>query len=90
MRRLPQMRKAGRLMADSGGLFVLIVACLAMLLAPIVRAARANDRDLARLRDHVVLRRAHQAGTLGMPLQQAVDQLAAGRSVTDILEGRAA
>jgi N-acyl-D-aspartate/D-glutamate deacylase len=84
------MRKAGRLMADTGGLFVLVVACLVMLLAPIVRAARANDRDLARLRDHVVLRRAHQAGTLGMPLQQAVDQLAAGRSVTDILEGWAA
>jgi N-acyl-D-aspartate/D-glutamate deacylase len=69
-------------MADSAGLLVLVATCVVMLVVPPVQAARANDRDLARLKDHVVLRRAHQAGTLGMPLQQAVDQLAAGRSVT--------
>ena len=77
-------------MADSAGLMVLVATCVVMLVVPLVLAARANERDLARLKDQIVLRRTHQAGTLGMPLQQAVDQLAAGRSVTDILGSRAA
>jgi hypothetical protein len=76
-------------MADSSVLLVLVAACVVMLVVPLVQAARANHRDLSRLKDHVVLRRAHQAGMLGVPLQQAVEQLAAGRSVIDILGGEA-
>jgi hypothetical protein len=83
-------KEGGRPMADSAGLLVLVATCVVMLVVPLVRAARANDRDLARLKEHVALRRAHQAGTLGVPLQEAVDQLAAGRSVADILGGEAA
>ena len=88
MRRQARTRERGRAMADSAGLLVLVATCVVMLVVPLVQAARANGRDLARLKEHVALRRAHQAGTLGMPIQQAADQLA-DHSVPEILGGEA-
>jgi hypothetical protein len=78
------------MMADLAWWVLPSFAGLVMLMVPVLLAARTNAREVAKLRDYVLLRRAHWAGTPGTPLQQPACRLAVGWPLQEVLKGRTA